>query len=142
MQRRDALPVDAGTDEALVALIQDVREVRVQDGQAGGDGVVEAGEAVEFAYARVDADLQGVEEGGVEGLDGWIEGLEAAVEGRGIDCLDGWGEGGEVRGEVVGLFDTVRGEGGVGGDAGWGWEGVRVGASLRIYDPVGAELRG
>lgn len=104
--------------------------------------MVEAGEAVEFAYAGVDADFQGVWEGGVEGLDGRVEGLEAAVEGRGVDCLDGWRKGGEVRGEVVGLFDAVRGEGGVGGDAGWGREGVRVGAGLRVYDPVGAELRG
>lgn len=29
VQRRDALPIDAGTDAALVALVQDVREVRV-----------------------------------------------------------------------------------------------------------------
>lgn len=94
--------------------------------------------AVPLAKAGLDANLL-VRRGGVPDDKG-VDGLQAAVVWAGVDALNGRVETREVRGELVGLRDAVRGQGWVGGDAGWGGQWCVVGAAGGVDDPVGAEL--
>jgi len=91
----NTLALCAGDDDGVLFGVQ-VREVRVQDVDAGGTGVVEAGETVEFADARFDVDADfgvGSLPAGGEGVGVGGQGLEAAVEGGAVDEIDGWVEG-------------------------------------------------
>lgn len=69
-----------------------------------------------------------------------LQRLETSIKGTAVDGSDGWNERDDFLGQLLGLFDAVRGERRVGGDLGGrGHVGV-VFARGGVEGPIDAEL--
>lgn len=100
--------------------------------------MIEACKAIELAHARLDVDTNGLASGqsGGEGF----QSLQAAIEGRAVDQVNWRVDGQEVLAQLLGLLDTVSGEGGIRDDSCRRWNVGGVCASRGVDGPVGAVL--